>query len=176
MLTQLYEASKGANDEFVLSLIDKYGRLVRNIVSARLGDTYPDSVEDAIQDTYEAFCRQADDIRRADHPSSYISTMALRYANREYHIRAEFDCPLPEDYLIADKPHEQGLEEILPASTSVKDRAILIRIFHEQLTAVEVADMVGSRPDAVRAEKKRALDRLRKRLNVQIKSSKSREV
>lgn len=143
-------------------LMDRYGRLIWKLASIRLKGKYPDSIEDAVQDTYMSMCRQVNEIRDARSEKALICTIASRCATKEFFKRVALDSPLPPS--LVDKPYNPGLDEILPSSTAKRDREVLIRIFHENATAVEVAKDFGGTPEAVRAEKKRALDHLRERL------------
>lgn len=152
------------DQDFVLDLMNRYEPDLRKVVRGTMCELMPDEdmINDVLQDTYEAMCRQVDSIRTVEKKRAYIRTIATRCAIQECK-RLTKNLPLEEDYPAPAAPPD-GLDELLPKSTPSKDRRLLTQVYAYGNTPLEVARDTGENCDAVRQRLKRARDRLKRKM------------
>ena len=143
-------------------LIQTYGVLIRHTARRYLGQDYAKDMEDVVQDTYEAICRQVDQFAFYENKGALIVTITMRTAKR-YRKKNNRFVPL-EIELTAPERGPAGLDELLPRATSEGDRDLLNRFYVYRETTGQIATELGEQESTIRQRLKRARDRLRKRL------------
>ncbi|OLE23803.1 MAG: RNA polymerase subunit sigma-24 [Actinobacteria bacterium 13_1_20CM_3_71_11] len=123
--------------------------------------------EDLVQEVLARVHRRWDRIERMDGPEAYVRRAVVREflswrrrrASREAVLADLPDRPVDED--AAQRHAARDEMWCLLAGLPRAQRAVLVLRFYDDLTDIEIAEVLGCAPSTVRAHASRALARLR---------------
>lgn len=145
---------------YVQSILREHDAKLRRVIYSILRQEFRDEGEDVLQDVYETVCRQVDDFKVCDNHEALLVTIAARSAYRtRKRLCKRATVPLTED--IPTSEPDYGLLEILPFSTSDKDRQLLAKIYEERNTITDEAEAQKIKAPTLRQRIKRIRDQLR---------------
>lgn len=148
-----------ADQVYAKELIREFDGTIRRVVRSHLGDDLSSEFEDIVQSIYETICIQLDDFKKCGSQEALVVTIATR---KVWHMQRDWKPTeeLTEDILAIES--DRGLGNILPASISDTDRAILIAAYENRDTMEELSTDWGCPSAKLRQRLKRARDRLKK--------------
>lgn len=137
--------------------------------------------EDLVQETMFQIARRWPNVRKMEFPTAYarriLFNLALRENKRSSRIRPE---PNGTDVLdgMADERYEGSILSIDTRSDIVmalarlplRQRAVIVLRYYEDLTEIEIAEMLGWPVGTVKSTASRALDELRKTFSEPVSS------
>ena len=139
-----------------------YKKLYR-VAFQHLHSLCADSIEDVIQETFRRACENYQTMSPYDSPEAWL-VMTCRNVALDEVKRCCRITELNEETVDSDPSDQIGLDYILPADISPRDRDMLERYYVQGDTLQEIAIDVGEKPATIRKRICRLREQLKKKL------------
>ena len=142
------ELTEKNSDEYIKSLIEKYGVMLFRICYCILCN--PDDAEDALQDTFVKYITKAPEFESEEHEKAWLIKVSTNISKNMVLLhkrRKTADLDELNSIGIEDED-SQVFEAIM--SLPVKFKIVMTLFYIEGYNSKETADIIGISPDAVR--------------------------
>jgi len=160
---RLVDRIRAGDREAFTEIYRMFAPTVHGVVLARV--PY-DEVQDIVQDVFLTAYHQIHTLRDKFAVGPWIASIARNRA-AEFYRRSRPTEELTEDMRGCNRPHAEA-NEILSAIRSLPDtyRETLVLRLVEGMTANEIAERTGLKPESVRVNLHRGMDLLRRKLGI----------
>jgi len=158
------EALRRGEPEILADLLERHGREIQGVAYLILRDRA--EAEDVLMDTLVSALERGADLRDASALRAWLLRIATNHAlgRRRRATRLVYLAVFPETPDLAGVDHDRIVLLAALESLPTRTRAAVVLHYYADLTVSEVATVMGTSPNTVKTQLRKALESMRLRL------------